>query len=253
QEVNKPGKCPAEPTIARKAHFCRSDKDCDGSGKCCVTKVGKECVKPVQKQEYQILKERETLNVKERVADDTPAGHRSGGLNMLVISRDGMRKNVFGAGYPSVPSQSIDDWLKRRGLKEKRAETEFAERSVVESFKPGADKKTVTFAEEPKSNSNSDSDDESRLASKREWDEYKDTHPRGWGNTTKVDGLNNFDSASCSLAFISTFTCLYIFVAFRHFVEKSRFDFAIDKFSTLRGLLRLMPKAYEKESSSVRQ
>ncbi|KFD48249.1 hypothetical protein M513_10892, partial [Trichuris suis] len=135
------------------------------------------------KQEYQILKERETMNVKERVADDTPAGHPSGGLNMLVISRDGMKKNVFGAGYPSVPSQSIDDWLKRRDLKEKRAETEFADSSVVESFKPGADKKTVTFAEEPKSNSNSDSDDESKLASKREWDEYKDTHPRGWGNT----------------------------------------------------------------------
>ncbi|KFD44744.1 hypothetical protein M513_14379, partial [Trichuris suis] len=49
QEVNKPGECPAEPTIAGKALFCRSDKDCDGSEKCCLTKVGKECVKPVQK------------------------------------------------------------------------------------------------------------------------------------------------------------------------------------------------------------
>ncbi|KHJ43306.1 WAP-type 'four-disulfide core [Trichuris suis] len=52
QEVNKPGNCPAEPTIAGKALFCRSDKDCDGSEKCCVTKVGKECVKPVQKRMF---------------------------------------------------------------------------------------------------------------------------------------------------------------------------------------------------------
>ncbi|KFD54082.1 hypothetical protein M513_05101 [Trichuris suis] len=49
QDVNKPGQCPAEPPITGRALFCRSDKDCDGSEKCCVTKVGKECVKPVQK------------------------------------------------------------------------------------------------------------------------------------------------------------------------------------------------------------
>ncbi|KFD45305.1 hypothetical protein M513_13819, partial [Trichuris suis] len=48
-EVNKPGECPAEPAVAGKALFCRSDKDCDGSEKCCLTKVGKECVRPVQK------------------------------------------------------------------------------------------------------------------------------------------------------------------------------------------------------------
>ncbi|KFD44755.1 hypothetical protein M513_14368, partial [Trichuris suis] len=49
QDPNKPGECPAEPTVAGKALFCRSDKDCDGSEKCCLTKVGKECVQPVQK------------------------------------------------------------------------------------------------------------------------------------------------------------------------------------------------------------
>ncbi|KFD72913.1 hypothetical protein M514_14817 [Trichuris suis] len=49
-EVNKPGKCPAESTIAGKALFCRSDKDCDGLEKCCVTKVGKECAKAVEKR-----------------------------------------------------------------------------------------------------------------------------------------------------------------------------------------------------------
>ncbi|KFD59155.1 hypothetical protein M514_28666 [Trichuris suis] len=52
QDPNKPGECPAEPTVAGKALFCRSDKDCDGSEKCCLTKVGKECVQPVQKRMF---------------------------------------------------------------------------------------------------------------------------------------------------------------------------------------------------------
>ncbi|CDW59998.1 WAP domain containing protein, SLPI-like [Trichuris trichiura] len=46
EEVQKPGSCPAAPAITGKALFCRSDKDCDGSEKCCFTKVGKECVQP---------------------------------------------------------------------------------------------------------------------------------------------------------------------------------------------------------------
>ncbi|KFD53051.1 hypothetical protein M513_06167 [Trichuris suis] len=49
QEVNKPGKCPADRTTIGRALFCRTDKDCDASEKWCVTKVGKECVEPVQK------------------------------------------------------------------------------------------------------------------------------------------------------------------------------------------------------------
>ncbi|KFD44983.1 hypothetical protein M513_14135, partial [Trichuris suis] len=53
-EVNKPGKCPAQPTIARRAHFCRSDKDCYGSEKCYVTKVGRECEEPLQKRMFRL-------------------------------------------------------------------------------------------------------------------------------------------------------------------------------------------------------
>ncbi|KFD44782.1 hypothetical protein M513_14341, partial [Trichuris suis] len=48
-EVNKPGKCPAEATIAKKAHFCRSDKDCEGSEECYAAKAGLECEEHLQK------------------------------------------------------------------------------------------------------------------------------------------------------------------------------------------------------------
>ncbi|KFD69562.1 hypothetical protein M514_18178 [Trichuris suis] len=49
REVIKAGECPAAPEVTGRALFCRSDEDCEGSEKCCLTKVGKECVKPVQK------------------------------------------------------------------------------------------------------------------------------------------------------------------------------------------------------------
>ncbi|KFD44839.1 hypothetical protein M513_14284, partial [Trichuris suis] len=48
QGGNKPGQCPAAPAITGKALLCRSDDDCDGADKCCLTTVGRTCVKPVE-------------------------------------------------------------------------------------------------------------------------------------------------------------------------------------------------------------
>ncbi|KFD47266.1 hypothetical protein M513_11866 [Trichuris suis] len=75
QEVNKPGKWPAAPTIARKAHFCRSDKHCDGSEKCYVTKVGRECEKPLQKRTFPLTHQIHSCRRSISAAQNVNPGH----------------------------------------------------------------------------------------------------------------------------------------------------------------------------------
>lgn len=79
---------------------------------------------------------------------------------------------VFGAGYPSLPTMTVDDWYeqhKRRGvLPDQGVPRKAAVEEDQDEKDEGSEKR--------------DDDDDESLLKARNWDDWKDTHRRGYGN-----------------------------------------------------------------------
>ncbi|EFP09584.1 CRE-PPFR-4 protein [Caenorhabditis remanei] len=86
-------------------------------------------------------------------------------LKPFIITRDAQQKQVFGLGYPGIPAMSVDEWYHQKfGCNPQNVPTSSA---------PQTDQQIESEEED---------DDEARAKGMR-WDEYKDDHRRGWGNT----------------------------------------------------------------------
>lgn len=96
-------------------------------------------------------------------------------LKPFIITRDATQKTVFGLGYPSLPVMTVEELYQQRrqtgewgpppagGVQHKNPEEE-AEREARQKDEL------------------EEADDEAELERKRQFDEYKDDHRRGWGN-----------------------------------------------------------------------
>lgn len=116
--------------------------------------------------EVEILKHMQTLKGREDDRAVTTKPQQS--FKPILITREMIRNKVFGAGYPSVPTMSQEEFL----------EKEILEGKVVLDYKEDQMKnKGKTSDDESESE-----DDPVKLQKKRDWDEWKDDHRRGWGN-----------------------------------------------------------------------
>ncbi|KAK6100897.1 TAP42-like family protein [Brugia pahangi] len=80
-----------------------------------------------------------------------------------IITRDEVQKKVFGLGYPSIPTMTVNEWYD----------------DMVKNGRFNAS------SSENSSNSNAvdeETREEQERARLQRWDEYKDHHRRGWGN-----------------------------------------------------------------------
>ncbi|KAL9967173.1 hypothetical protein ACROYT_G025349 [Oculina patagonica] len=120
--------------------------------------------------EMEILEHMKTMKGKEGDSNQQnkpPDAKPQQSFKPILITREMIKDKVFGAGYPSVPTMSQEEFL----------EKEILEGKVVLEYK--GDQKQ----EKKKSDDESDSeDDPAKLQKKRDWDEWKDDHRRGWGN-----------------------------------------------------------------------
>ncbi|KAF2894954.1 hypothetical protein ILUMI_11222 [Ignelater luminosus] len=127
--------------------------------------------------EKQILEHMSTLN-----QDDKPKSKRPPPqpLKPVIITKDAVQKAVFGAGYPSLPVMSVE---------------EFYDKRVREGIFPDPAKKPITLqdvasagidlkaeSEEELKEKKIEEDDPELLEEMRSRDEFKDDHRRGWGN-----------------------------------------------------------------------
>lgn len=97
-------------------------------------------------------------------------------LKPILITRDMIKNQVFGAGYKSLPTMTQEEYFQKEiregkivmdyDSKNKQSE---ADGSVEDEVKERKDKEQ-------------DEHDEEKLMEAREWDEWKDTHRRGEGN-----------------------------------------------------------------------
>ncbi|CAH1639393.1 unnamed protein product [Spodoptera littoralis] len=107
-----------------------------------------------------------------------PAERPRAPLRPVIITRDELQKAVFGAGYPAIPSLTVE---------------EFYDQRVREGLFPGA---CTSIPHTTIQSTENDPDEEERIrkelleeqddpeerARKNNMDEYKDEHRRGWGN-----------------------------------------------------------------------
>jgi len=101
-------------------------------------------------------------------------------LKPILITRDMIKKQVFGAGYKSLPTMTQDEYF----------EKEMREGKIVMDYdsknnKPGANGNGDDDDEDEDKDEDKDEHDEEKLRKARDWDEWKDTHRRGEGNKEK--------------------------------------------------------------------
>jgi immunoglobulin-binding protein 1 len=102
----------------------------------------------------------------------------------FIITKSQLQAQVFGAGYPSLPVYSIEqfyDQLAERGLMPDADAHHHQEPKGPVQIGGGV---TDTQKDEEKAQKDllEDRHDEEQLRKEREWDEFKDEHKRGSGN-----------------------------------------------------------------------
>lgn len=83
---------------------------------------------------------------------------------------------VFGAGYPSLPTMTVDDWYEQH-----RKHGALPDQGLPRKIDGEEDTDANERAEEEKEKQQ-ENDNEESLQKARDWDDWKDTHPRGYGN-----------------------------------------------------------------------
>ncbi|KAM6141153.1 immunoglobulin-binding protein 1-like [Erethizon dorsatum] len=121
-------------------------------------------------QEIKILREkdfsREASTSHSSLQDRPP-------VKSFILTRDTAQAKVFGVGYPSLPSMTVSDWYEQQ-LKCGALPDPGISKATSVDFK--------SVAQQQEDEENEKEDDEKVVHRAREWDDWKDTHPRGYGN-----------------------------------------------------------------------
>ncbi|NWY14239.1 IGBP1 protein, partial [Aphelocoma coerulescens] len=131
-------------------------------------------------QELVILRSRDA-------ARQAPAGFRGPSrparapVKPFILTRDAAQARVFGAGYPAVPSMTVNDWYEQRQRQGVVSQQGFGEPGSppCPSTPAGASDEEL---QKQQQETQEEEDDEEALRKARDWDDWKDTHPRGYGN-----------------------------------------------------------------------
>ncbi|NXJ78091.1 IGBP1 protein, partial [Trogon melanurus] len=94
-------------------------------------------------------------------------------LKPFILTRDAAQARLFGAGYPGLPTMTVDDWY------EQRRRQGVAPGQTVPQRAPGVTDEELQKQQQEKKE---EEDDEEALQKARSWDDWKDTHFRGYGN-----------------------------------------------------------------------
>ncbi|MBN3301395.1 IGBP1 protein, partial [Amia calva] len=122
-------------------------------------------------QEIEILKRMEGL--KKNAAQPSRAPHHRPPMKPFILTKDAVQARVFGAGYPSLPTMTVDDWYEQH-----RKQGILPDQGIPRS---AADLDSEEREKEEKERQ-IENDDEEALQKARDWDNWKDTHRRGYGN-----------------------------------------------------------------------
>lgn len=122
-------------------------------------------------QELPILKNMDVLK------KSTPAAQPNRPpMKPFILTKDAVQAQVFGAGYPSLPTMTVDQWYAQHQRHGVLPDQGIPRRVAVEEDRDAAE------VQEEEKERRAEEDDEESLRKARSWDDYKDTHHRGYGN-----------------------------------------------------------------------
>ncbi|XP_018336513.1 immunoglobulin-binding protein 1 [Agrilus planipennis] len=104
-------------------------------------------------------------------------------LRPVIITKDEVQKAVFGAGYPSLPTMTVQEFYDKRvreGIFPDPSKQPAGPTSLQEASLAGMSLNDE--GDEIEKENKIENDDEETLARARAMDEFKDDHRRGWGN-----------------------------------------------------------------------
>ncbi|XP_056602002.1 immunoglobulin-binding protein 1 [Triplophysa dalaica] len=120
-------------------------------------------------QEIEILKRMEHF----KQSAIQPSLPKRAPMKPFILTKDAVQAKVFGAGYPSLATMSVDEWYDQH-----RQKGCLPDQGIPRSTVDG-DAEEDERAERERKEEN---DDEEALQKARDWDDWKDTHRRGYGN-----------------------------------------------------------------------
>uniref|UniRef100_A0A1B6DT47 Immunoglobulin-binding protein 1 n=1 Tax=Clastoptera arizonana TaxID=38151 RepID=A0A1B6DT47_9HEMI len=124
------------------------------------------------------IKKDESLDVnkvKEKIFKPKP-------LVPVIITRDEIQKKVFGAGYPSLATMSVQDFYDQRVREGIFPSVDAIKMKSLQDMANKENADLIKEREEEEKEMKIENDDEETLATARSLDDYKDTHKRGEGN-----------------------------------------------------------------------
>lgn len=81
---------------------------------------------------------------------------------------------MFGSGYPSLPTMTVDDWYEQH-----RKQGVLPDQGILGSVPLQED---ADLKEREEDEKDSENDDDLSVLKARNWDDWKDTHRKGYGN-----------------------------------------------------------------------
>lgn len=131
--------------------------------------VGLEEIESID-QEIRILRDKDSLkeaSTSHSSQQDRPA------MKPFILTRNVAQAKVFGAGYPSLATMTVNEWYEQHQKFNVLPDQGIA--TPPANFRRTPEQQEDQEEKEEK-------DDEQTLRRSREWDDWKDTHPRGYGN-----------------------------------------------------------------------
>ncbi|XP_067263988.1 immunoglobulin-binding protein 1 [Chanodichthys erythropterus] len=119
-------------------------------------------------QEIEILKRMELF----KQSAPQPSPPKRPPMKPFILTKDAMQAKVFGAGYPSLATMTVDEWYDQH-----RRQGCLPDQGIPRSADSNAEEDERAERERKEEN-----DDEEALQKARDWDDWKDTHRRGYGN-----------------------------------------------------------------------
>ncbi|XP_027791609.1 immunoglobulin-binding protein 1 [Marmota flaviventris] len=123
-------------------------------------------------QEIKILREKDSS--REASTSHPESLQERPPMKPFILTRNKAQAKVFGAGYPSLATMTVSDWYEQHRKYGALPDQGIAKATSAE-FKRTAQQQEDQEKKE-------EEDDEKTIHRAREWDDWKDTHPRGYGN-----------------------------------------------------------------------
>lgn len=154
-------------------------------------KLIKSCVWEAQDELGTLEQEAEILKHIEGLRENDPDFQKSSEaaakrpqptpLKPIIITKDVLQKAIYGLGYPSLPTYTVQEFYDQRVAEGIFPSDEQVKKNSLQA-KVEVDQEAEQAREDEANEIKAENDDPEYLQQKRNLDDYKDDHRRGYGN-----------------------------------------------------------------------